>query len=216
MLLNCFVFQKKSPQYVTILALLNPKHAYEPKSMFSAYLEQLKLSQMQVKIADEVARCEKSVFIEESSKISQELEYLRKRFPGKKFHKGRDTLETKPFGWIFGGFGNSKIPGYLLSLVESGIHDRLLAEYYGRSIRKRRYYEENEVKDNDQVAMTLDGGVVTLFALCAGVISAGTLGFVWENRENIKNIVNLSVRVIMKYLHDMICTKIMKFVCRTN
>ncbi|OXA37360.1 hypothetical protein Fcan01_27855 [Folsomia candida] len=117
-----------SVEIVTILLLGDPKHIMTPRghylSAFFAPTEDL-LSQIMLSTQEEISKCEKSVLVIEASDSAAEIEYLTKKFTQVDFYKSKDTLRLAPFGWSFEGEGESRIPKYFQSIVESGIQARL-------------------------------------------------------------------------------------------
>ncbi|OXA54928.1 hypothetical protein Fcan01_11863 [Folsomia candida] len=118
-----------------LTSLLNPLHSLEAKDLDSGITTNL---DTRYAIEKEVSICGKAVFIARTNTLDLELDYLRKIYYTIKFYKSEDSILDITLGWKFDRPGNSKIPHYFKSLLESGIHSRLVEEQNDKEYRKRR------------------------------------------------------------------------------
>lgn len=88
--------------------------------------------------------------------------FLSKSYPHIDFHKEKDLMEPEPFGYVFQNPGSSRIPGFYISMWESGIYNRLIQEEWRGRMQKRKPVGKESTKES-----MLSGGLITLL-FCAG------------------------------------------------
>lgn len=135
----------------------------------------------------ELVACGKSVFISDSDHISREFNFILKHYSRKqiKFKKG-NLLQPEWVGWDFRKTGTSKIPHQFQHMIDTGIWNRLEVE-----IEIKRYNRERKPVDPDKefksfetdISQTMDSGLMTLYILCAGVVTAASISISVECRH---------------------------------
>lgn len=161
----------------TIIILLlgngNPlvPHNFKYSKSFEKTIKDM--SQIQADtIYDEVVKCGKSVIIFNPYVMRSKFNDMSKKYFPIKFYKGKDILNIALGGLTFEGGGNSKVPQYFQSLIESGIQARLDSEWATRGYSRKAGYTMPE-QEYDRVR--LGGAILTRFILYGVLIGSSML-----------------------------------------
>ncbi|OXA38385.1 hypothetical protein Fcan01_26807 [Folsomia candida] len=163
--------------------LLSPKHGHElndgsEKNRSKSTEELSKL------VEAEVVKCGRTVFIAEWEEVAQQYFYLSKKYYWKNFYISEDSLMQDIALLSFRNIDGSNVPTKFKAYVEAGIWSRLEEAGWARKFDRRRK-SEREHGPGTQVAVPLDGSILTLFVLCGMVISIALLLFGKECRREI-------------------------------
>jgi hypothetical protein len=133
----------------------------------------------------EITNCErKSAYIANSLEIDSELDFLSRNYFGTQFNTGQDSIRQAMESLVFISVGKTKIPSLYRWMIDSGIYERLQGEKLGRKnkLRKSTSLETTEKAERLEGVSSLEGGLVTLFILCGGLISLALSCFILECR----------------------------------
>lgn len=161
------------------LALFNPKHAHWPVSM-EIGVRNYSEEEASYLVENELISCRRSAFFQKSSIIEEELTYYRKSYHWIKFHRGKETFDGRWEGWSFEGEGISKIPRYLQSLVETGIHEELSKAGMKLRFKNRVPLIQSKAGEKSTDKIGFNGGIVTLFILWGTMLGVSLLGLLAE------------------------------------
>lgn len=163
------------------LNIFYPRQRLFPRDVFN--LGNFNYSKQVGYVEKELVDCGQTAFAATPNELEAEVEYLSRAYPGIKFFKSKETLMTTPSGIGIDNPGVSKIPRHANSLVESGIHSRLMKEKHKRRNFKR---EQSGIYKPRREEMTMDGCISTLFILCGGLAGVSTVVFGAECCNRVK------------------------------
>jgi hypothetical protein len=168
-------------------SLLHPGHGREAESTRNIRLEERRLptrTELAVGNDQEITNCnKKSAYITNSDEIELEFEFLSRIYAGKQFYMGKDVIRQELEGFWTNSVRNTKIPKYYRWVIVSGVYSRLEVE---KSARKTRLRKEESKKETTKEKFrldgvsSLDGGLITLFILCGGVMLLACTAFCLE------------------------------------
>lgn len=124
-----------------------------------------------------VVECGKTALAVPINLLQSETDFFARNYPTAKFYRSRDILQPEPNGIALKNPGISRIPFYYKSLIETGIYGRLNTEFYARKNFRRKGAGEKKILSNKK---TMDGGISTLFIICAGLTGLGFFVFCVE------------------------------------
>lgn len=154
------------------LNLFHPRQKPFPKNISTlSYHEMVKV------VEREVVDCGKTAFVAPQGEFQAEVEFLVRSYPSLKFYKGKDIVVAKPLGMRIFNPGVSRIHWNAKSLVETGIYTRLTKERYERKNFRR---QRAGVYKHQMETMTMDGCILTLFILCAGLAAGAIIVYCME------------------------------------
>jgi hypothetical protein len=166
-----------------MLSLLYPGHAREPRAIEKIQTQEKRIpTEKELDVANEleITNCEeKSAYISNSATIATEMDFLARIYPGKRMYSKKDDMIL----WEIGGFsfrrvGQTKIPNLYRWIIDSGIFDRLEVEKVARKNRGRKPLVKIK-KERLEGVCSLEGGLITLFMLCGGLISLAAVSFIF-------------------------------------
>ncbi|OXA64900.1 hypothetical protein Fcan01_00537 [Folsomia candida] len=102
---------------------------------------------------EEVANCEKSVFVGNTDTVKYEMKHLTRKYPGKKFIMGKKTMDERMIGWTFRGNSRSAVRRNFYGIVESGIYKILEEETYSRMYL---YWGKNKVVNKTELQSNVE------------------------------------------------------------
>lgn len=171
------------------LLLLNPVHNIFPKGI-DQQRTNYSISELQALVERNVINCrERSVFIADLNAHQGEMAFLAKNYPSKKFHIGHDTLGINMHSWWFLGGGRSSssssvssVQRNFQSLIQTGIYFRLKMEMANTMWLKRTPVATDE-KTSTVTALTMEGGIITIFIISAPLMCLTFIFFVIEREK---------------------------------
>ncbi|OXA53908.1 hypothetical protein Fcan01_10531 [Folsomia candida] len=181
-----------TPEEISNLNLLHPKHPHFPISIYSQR-SLPSYSEFQKIVESEIVSCGRSVFIAESDYLAAEFEFLSRNYFWIKFTRGKQVRHPVPFGVIFSGEVISKIPGYYRILFETGIYQRIEVEMRVRKWAARQPVGER--REEKPAMMELDGGILTPFVICSAVLLGAIVCFLVESWKQFVQVFKYVMRV---------------------
>jgi hypothetical protein len=190
-----------------MLSLLHLGHAREPQSITKIMSQEKRFPTLdELVVADEleITNCEqKSAYITNTDIIELEMDFLSRSYAGKQFYTEKnDMILWEMEGFNFEKVMNSKIPGHYRWMIDSGIYDRLEVEKVGRKNRGREALVKiKKEKERLEGVSSLEGGLITLFMLCGGLISLALMSFIFlECRVIILKMLQKFYAIIWRFL----------------
>lgn len=162
---------------------------------------------------EEVANCEKSVFVGEVDNVNYEMKYLSRKYPRQKFAISKETMHDDLVGWSFHGGGKSTVRRNLYAIVESGIYKMLQHERYSRGYSKRTRNNHAEGTSNIEIQM-LNGSLLTLFILCSILSTIALICLIFENYQIMLTFCGRTFTLC--YTKLKVCIPVKNFIKQTN
>lgn len=172
-----------SQESLIILGLMNPAHPHEPSELV---VEDGEVN-LQKSVELQVIKCGRTVFVAQSFNLDAEMYFLTRKYYWIKFYKGRDQLDNSPYGWVIKGGSKSRVTENLRAQFETGIHQRLREEEFGRKYVGRKPVEERIIVEDDH-GMNIKSGIGTLFIIVGGILGIGLVVFFVEIYSLVRNI----------------------------
>lgn len=166
------------------LNLFLPIHSHFPRNY--NFRKNKNVDHFRRNVEKEVVECVKTVFVARSDNLEVEYNFLSKNYPWHKFYKGTQVLSESPYGVAFRSAGNSRLPYYYKSLVETGIQGRIEKELVIRkSLLRKPAAPENvkkfkDVEEGDHIG--LGGAFSTFFVVWGAAVPISLPAFVFEVR----------------------------------
>jgi hypothetical protein len=195
----------------TMLSFLHPGHGRQPKKLENIRRNEKRIptiAEMDTGNQLEISNCEqKSAYILNSEELGIEMNFLSSNHFEKQFYTGKgNMIDKNMMGYQIQNVRNTKIGQNYRWMINSGIYDRLQEEEIVRNTKIRNSVKiekivQNENKRIDGVS-SLEGGLITLFILCGGLVSLTLTCFILECRHILWE--------ALKYCYYFLSSKVLK------
>lgn len=231
---------KKHYNFITILSnhtqnlihnLMHPRHRKFPEkfnnksynnlhysSNYYSNFNYFKYNEISSNIESEIVKCGKSVWVDKVSRVNENFEYLRKKYPIIKFYKSSSSIFPEREELTF-PTAVSKLPYYFRNFVEQGIYQKnskesektriFLRLNKTKKIIKKLWKTEMLSKANFK-RISLKGNVQTLFIIYGILIITAIVSilfelykFIWHQLIFFKNFIRYRFFVFSAYLYTI-------------
>lgn len=179
--------------YNLVLNLFLPTHSHFPGNF--NYTRDPNQTELQRLIEIEVVACGKTVYISNKDSIEAEFAFLSKNYPWHQFYRRKEILPMASHGTAFQYTGNSKLPIFYKSLVETGLHHRIEQELVARhNLHRKPAAPEFQKKFRDKEegdAVGLNGSFSTFFIVWGAAVTISVPALVFEIRHRILPGINI-------------------------